>query len=199
MDSENQKGRDGLFQKASLVTTAIVSNVAPPNQSCPPSTRRVLTFPLPLARHQNLHNPLRRMPIPLFRDQHGPARPVQDGLGRRQDFFLVIADQDVGAFFAGDGAFGVMAQGDAGYAEDGGFFLQAAAVGEHQSGGHVEMEEFQVAEGIGQPDAGAVDAFPGLTVKESPNIKPEPLPVPPCSISTTVFKLYKMFNKENYL
>jgi hypothetical protein len=61
------------------------------------------------------------------------------------------------------------------------------------------MEEFQVAEGIGEPYAGAFDAFPGLTVKESPNIKPEPLPVPPCSISTTVFKLYKMFNKENYL
>ncbi len=111
----------------------------------------VLTFPLPLAHHQNLHNPLRRMPIPLFRDPPGPARPVQDGLGRRQDFFFVIADQDVGAFFAGDGAFGVMAQGDAEDAEDGGFFLQAAAVGKHQSGGHVEMEEFQVAEGIPQP------------------------------------------------
>ena len=72
------------------------------------------------------------MPIPLFRDPPGPARPVQDGLGRRQDFFLVIADQDVGAFLAGDGAFGVMAQGDAEDAEDGGFFLQAAAVGEHK-------------------------------------------------------------------
>ena len=50
-------------------------------------------------------------------------------MGRRQDFFLVIADQDVGAFFAGDGAFGVRAQGDAGHADVGGFFLQAA-VGE---------------------------------------------------------------------
>jgi len=91
------------------------------------------------------------MPIPLFRDPPGPTRPVQDGLGRRQDFVLVIADQDVGAFFAGDGAFGVMAQGDAGDAENGGFFMQAAAVGEHKSGRHVEMQEFQVAEGIPQP------------------------------------------------
>jgi hypothetical protein len=40
MESENPKASDGLFQKASLVNTAIVSNEAPPDQSCPSSTRR---------------------------------------------------------------------------------------------------------------------------------------------------------------
>jgi len=85
-------------------------------------------------------------------------------LGRRQDLVLVVADQDVGAFFAGDGAFGVMAQGDAGDAEDGGCFLQPATVGEDQSGRHVEMQEFQVAEGIGEPDAGAFNPLSGAEI-----------------------------------
>jgi len=76
-----------------------------PNETRP----AVLTFRLSLARNQNLHNPLGRMPIPPFRYPPGPALPVQDRLRRRQNHILLIANNDVGAFFAGDGAFGVMA------------------------------------------------------------------------------------------
>ena len=51
----------------------------------------VLTFPLSLARNQNLHNPLGRRPIPLYRYPPGPSLPVQDRLRRRQDLVLLIA------------------------------------------------------------------------------------------------------------
>jgi len=40
------------------------------------------------------------------------------------------------------------------------------------------MEKFELAEGIGKPDGGDFDAFSGLTEKESPKVKPDPLPVP---------------------
>ena len=74
----------------------------------------VLISPLPLAHNLNFHNPLGRMPIPLFRYPPGPPLPVRGRLHRRQNLVLLIADNDVGGFFAGDGAFGVMTPGDAG-------------------------------------------------------------------------------------
>ena len=36
---------------------------------------------------------------------------------------------------------------------------------------HVEMEDFHIAEGILEPDAGALDAISDVTAKESPNMK----------------------------
>ena len=46
MESENPEAGDGLFQKASLITTAIVSYEAPPDQFCP--SELVQLGPLPL-------------------------------------------------------------------------------------------------------------------------------------------------------
>jgi hypothetical protein len=56
------------------------------------------------------------------------------------DAGYVVADEDRGTavFAEGDGSFGVPAEGEAGGAEDAAFFLEAAAVGEHDGGVHVE-------------------------------------------------------------
>ena len=51
-------------------------------------------------------------------------------------------------FYECDGAFGVFAYGDAGGSKYAAFFLESAAVGEHNACAHIEAEHFMVADGI---------------------------------------------------
>ena len=111
--------------------------------------------PLFLAQllHQNLDDALCRVAVPLLRAATLGDFAAQYLARLFQNPGLVVTDHDVRADLAGDGTLGVGAHSDAGDAEDGGLLLQAAAVGEHQPGVHVEMEKFQIAQRLGDPDA----------------------------------------------
>lgn len=115
----------------------------------------VNTSPKSLARHfiqQDPYDPLRGPAVPPVR--HPPLRQIagEDSAGALQDPGRVVAHQEVGAQLAGDGAFGVVAHGDAGDPQHGGLLLQTAAVGKHQAGVHVQVQELQVTQGLGDPE-----------------------------------------------
>ena len=87
---------------------------------------------------------------------------MQNCVGSFQDFLRIVPDQDVGPLRAGDRPFGIGADRYAGDAEDGRFFLQAAAVGQDQPGVHVQVEKFEIAERLGTPDP--LDFVAGIEV-----------------------------------
>ena len=60
------------------------------------------------------------------------AAAGKDFVGFPANRLDVAADHRVGALLDGDRTFGVFAQREAGNAERGGFFLQAAGIGEHE-------------------------------------------------------------------
>ena len=74
-------------------------------------------------------------------------------LGGLEDFVWIAADEDVPAGLDGFDPFGFGAQGDAGDAEEEGFFLDAAGVGEDLAGVLFEHQHVEVADGIDGFDA----------------------------------------------
>ena len=74
------------------------------------------------------------MAIPERGNAAGLAFPSKDGLSGGENLCGSGADEKVRAFGDGDGALGVFAEREAGDAERGGFFLDAAGVGQDQRG-----------------------------------------------------------------
>ena len=72
-----------------------------------------------------------------------PARMCLSG---SDDSCGIGANEQVCTLGDGDGALGVFAEGQAGHAESGGFFLDAARIGEDESGFAEEAEEIEIAE-----------------------------------------------------
>lgn len=87
------------------------------------------------------------MPIPRFRAAAAFAVSAQRLRDTGTNCLRVGADQGVGALGEGDRAFGVLAQGNAGYAERGGFFLHAAGVGEDDCRVAHHAEHLEIADG----------------------------------------------------
>ena len=100
-----------------------------------------------------LDNPFGSVAIPFLRDAALFYVAVQDFPGLLPYFIRPVADHDIGANFAGDRAFSVVAHGNARHAENGGLLLQAATVGQDQLGLHVQMQKFEIAERIGEPES----------------------------------------------
>src|SRR5712664_300935 len=77
---------------------------------------------------ENLDNTLGGLAIPERRDAAGLSFAGQSVAGGGDDFGRIGADEQIGAFRNRDGAFGVLPQSEAGYAESGGLLLDAAGV-----------------------------------------------------------------------
>jgi len=90
------------------------------------------------------------MAIPEGRDAAGLAFSGEDVLCGGENFGGVGADEDIGAFGDGDGAFGIFAKRQAGDAEGGGFFLDAAGIGEDEGGFAEKAEKIEIADGRDQ-------------------------------------------------
>ena len=113
---------------------------------------------------------MRRLAVPERGAAAAFAAVLEDVLCQADDVGGVGAGQGVAAFFNGDRALGVLAHGDAGHAQGGGFFLQAAAVGQHQGGVFPQVQERHIGLRAEQGDAGpevdveAVDVGAGARV-----------------------------------
>ena len=70
-----------------------------------------------------------------------------------QDVVAAVADDEVRADLARDRPLGVVPQRQARHAEHGGFLLQPAAVGDDHRRVHVEVQQVEVAERLGHPQA----------------------------------------------
>jgi hypothetical protein len=86
------------------------------------------------------------MAIPQGRDAASFALACQSITGGSDDFDRIGTNKQVGTFRDGDGALGVLAQGEAGNAESGGFFLDAAGIREDELGFAQETEKIEVAD-----------------------------------------------------
>lgn len=82
------------------------------------------------------------------------ACPGQNVPGSEYDFFGVCPDQIIGTLGDRYRSFRILAQGDAGDAEHGSFFLDAAGVGDCQCCILDKLEEIQIALGFRNDDAG---------------------------------------------
>ena len=101
------------------------------------------------------HDPLGGLAVPQGRAAAVLALAGQHLGGFFEDARRIGAHQHVAAFVDGHRALGVFAQGEAGDAQGGGFFLQAAAVGHDQRGVLPQVEEFHVRLGLGEHHVGA--------------------------------------------
>jgi hypothetical protein len=105
------------------------------------------------------------MPIPKRRDAASFAFASQSITGGSHDFDRISTNKQVSTFCDGDRAFGILAQGEAGDAEGGGFFLDAAGVGQDEFGFAQEAKKIEIANGWNEPELGVVaDAAFGHTV-----------------------------------
>ena len=102
---------------------------------------------------QDFYYALGGVSIPIARDAAFFGFAGEDGPGSGKNFRGVLADELVGALGDGDGALGIFAHGEAGDAEGGGFFLDAAGIGEHQAGAAHETEKIEIAERGHETDA----------------------------------------------
>jgi hypothetical protein len=94
------------------------------------------------------------MAIPQGRDAASFALACQSITGGSDDFDRIGTNKQVGTFRDGDGALGVLAQGETGNAESGGFFLDAAGIGEDELGFAQETEKIEIPTGgISPPGA----------------------------------------------
>ena len=103
---------------------------------------------------EDLDNTLGGVAVPKRRDAAGLAFSGEDGLGCGCDFCRVGSDEEVCAFGNGDGALGVFAESETGDAEGGGFFLDAAGIGEDQRGFAEQAEKIEIAHGRDQLELG---------------------------------------------
>ena len=109
----------------------------------------------------HIHNTLGGMAIPQLGDAATGAvgaAAFENSGELRQDSFAVGANDGVGALGDCDGSLGVVTQGQAGHAEGGGFFLDAARIGEHHLGVGLQGEKIEVADWVDNPEvSGGVD------------------------------------------
>lgn len=108
--------------------------------------------------HQPLHNPFRRLPIPQLRHASFFPGAVHNSGEGGGDGGRVGADQFVGAYRAGFGAFGAVAQGKTRHTHDGGLFSDASRVGDDAAGMLDEVVKFQITQRLGQNQAFRADA-----------------------------------------
>jgi len=96
---------------------------------------------------ENLHDALGSMAIPEGRNAARLALSGKNGLSGGDDFCWIRSDEEVRAFGNRDGALGVFAKGEAGDAESGGFFLNAAGIRQNERGFAEEAEKIEIADG----------------------------------------------------
>src|SRR5229473_327718 len=96
---------------------------------------------------QNIDDSLGRVAVPEWGDAAGFA-PAREGVaGGGDDLGRIGANQQVCAFGDGDGALGVLTQGEARDAESGGFFLDAAGIGQDELRFAQKTEKIEIADG----------------------------------------------------
>src|SRR5438105_10258831 len=133
----------------------------PARRSADPETscwRQTFRLAVPV---ENLDDSLRRVTVPEGRSPVGTRRVRESPEGLVQDPTRVAADDAIGPVGDGHRPFGRVAKREARDPPDGGFFLKAARIGQHQSGATHEGDEIEVAEGIDVHDALAPDGIAG--------------------------------------
>src|SRR2546428_4701528 len=103
---------------------------------------------------ENLDNAFGGAPIPERRDATRFGFTGKHCLRPGNDFVGMGADELIGALGNRDGALGVIAQGEARYAERGGFFLDAARIGEDQSRAVQQTQKVEITDGRHQAELG---------------------------------------------
>ncbi len=68
------------------------------------------------------------LPVPFFRDAPGACAPVQDGKRGLTNAVRVGTGQNIRSYLAGDGTLRILPQREAWDAQNGGLFLNSAAV-----------------------------------------------------------------------
>lgn len=99
---------------------------------------------------QDVHDAFGGVAVPEWWNAAGLAFSHQDSLCGRDDFGWVGTDELVGPLRDGDGTLGVLPEGEAGDAEGGGFFLDAAGIGQDKGGFAEEAEEIEITDGRDQ-------------------------------------------------
>ena len=99
---------------------------------------------------QDVHNAFGGVAVPERWNAAGLAFSSEDRLSGGDDFGRVGANELVGPLRDGDGALGVLAESEAGDAEGGGFFLDAAGIGQDQRGFAKQAEEIEITDGRDQ-------------------------------------------------
>ena len=99
------------------------------------------------------YDSFRRVPVPKVRYPAHYLRILQYLFECRKDTFRTSPDERIGPDLDRDGALGVLAQGDAGDAEDAGLLLDTAGVAEDEARVGHEAHEVEVAYGLNEPDA----------------------------------------------
>src|SRR5229473_6482461 len=100
---------------------------------------------------QNIDDSLGRVAVPEWGDAAGFASACQGVAGGGDDFDRIGANQQVCAFGDGDGALGVLPQGEAGDAESGGLFLDATRIGQDKLCFAQETEKIEISNGRNEP------------------------------------------------
>jgi hypothetical protein len=77
---------------------------------------------------QDVHDPFRGLSVPLFGYPAMGHISTQDPECVMQDFVAIVAYDEVCAYLAGDGSFGIVAERYAWDAKDCGFFLKPATI-----------------------------------------------------------------------
>jgi len=94
--------------------------------------------------------------VPKRRNAAGFAFSVEGVASSSDDLSRVSADKYVCAFADGDGPFGIFPESEAGDAEGGGFLLDAARIGEDESGFAEKAEKIEIADGRDEAELGVM-------------------------------------------
>jgi hypothetical protein len=95
---------------------------------------------------ENLHDALGSMAVPEGRNTARLTLSGKNGLGGGDDFCWIRSDEEVRALRNRDRALGVFAKGEAGDAESGGFFLDAAGIGQYEGGFAEQAKKIEIAD-----------------------------------------------------
>src|SRR5579859_74756 len=99
---------------------------------------------------QDVHDALGGVAVPERWDAAGLAFSGENIMGGGNDFCGIGSNELVCALRDCDRALGVLAEGEAGDAEGGGFFLDTAGIGQDQRGFAEQAEEIEITDGRDQ-------------------------------------------------
>jgi hypothetical protein len=96
---------------------------------------------------QDVHDARSGVAIPERRDPARLAFTGENIVGGGNDFCGIGSNELVCTFRDRNGALGVLAEGKAGDAESGGFFLNAAGIGQYEGGFAEQAKKIEIADG----------------------------------------------------
>src|SRR5713226_3505198 len=105
---------------------------------------------------QNIDNALGCMAVPERRYAANFAPACQGVTGGGHNLGGIGANEEVCALGDGDGALGVLPQGEAGDAESGGLFLDATGIGQDELCFAQETEKIEIADGRNEAQLGVM-------------------------------------------